>query len=84
MCEDPIEDAEAHLVVDPADDDRGHDALAAAIEVVGGTVEERLEYGALRVRLPERRVADLCSLAGIDSVQTADVVSDTGDAGEDI
>ncbi len=84
MCQDPIETAEAHLVLDPADDDRSHDALVAAIEVVSGTVEEQLEYGAIRVQLPERRVADLCSLAGIESVQTADVVSYTGDAGEDI
>ena len=84
MCEDPIEDTTAHLVVDPADDDRSHDALAAAIEAVGGTVEEQLKYGTVRVRLPESRVGDLCSLAGISSVQTAGVIGHTGDAGEDI
>jgi len=84
MCEDPIEDAVATLVVDPADDRRSDEALAAAIRVAGGTVDERLSYGSVRVEIPEPRVADLCSLSGIDSVETADVVGIAGDAGEDI
>jgi hypothetical protein len=84
MCEDPIAEETTVLVVEPADDDRSHDALAAAIEVVGGTVEERLQYGDMRVRIPEQRVADLCSLSGIASVETADVLGFAGDAGEDI
>lgn len=84
MCEDPIESEETALVVESADDDRSHAALAAAIEVAGGTVEERLPYGTVRVRIPEERVADLCSLSGIASVETADMVGFAGDAGEDI
>jgi hypothetical protein len=84
MCEDPIESETAQLVVEPADDDRSDDALVAAIGVVGGTVAERLPYGSLRVCIPEERVADLCSLSGFDSVETADVVGFAGDAGEDV
>ena len=84
MCVNPIENEEAVLVVEPADDGRTPGPLVAAIGVVGGTVEARLAYGAMRVRIPEERVADLCSLAGIASVETADVVGIAGDAGEDV
>jgi len=84
MCEDPIEGQEAVLVVEPADDQRTPETLTAAIRVVGGTVEASLSDGAMQVRIPEERVADLCSLAGIASVETAGVVGIAGDAGEDV
>jgi hypothetical protein len=84
MCEDPIEGKVTTLVVEPADDDRSDDALAAAIRVAGGTIEERMPYGGVRVSIPEPRVTDLCSLSGLDSVETAGVVGLAGDAGEDI
>jgi hypothetical protein len=83
MCEDPIKGTEATLVVEPATDGRSLEALDAAIGVVGGTVETELAYGSLRVTLPEERVADLCSLAGFESVETVDVLGMAGDAGED-
>lgn len=84
MCDDPLEGQVTTLVVEPADDDRRVDDLAAAIRVAGGTVDQQMPYGALRVEIPERRVADLCSLSGIASVETADVIGLAGDAGEDI
>lgn len=84
MCDDPFEGQETVLVVEPADDERTIEHLEAAIGVAGGTVDARLSYGALRVRIPEERVADLCSLAGIAAVETADVIGIGGDAGEDL
>lgn len=84
MCERPAEGETARLVVDPTDDGRSTEALVAAIGVVGGTVEAKLSYGVLRVDIPETRVTELCSLSGIERVETADVVGMAGDAGEDL
>ncbi|PSQ58582.1 MAG: hypothetical protein BRD23_06475 [Halobacteriales archaeon SW_9_67_25] len=65
-------------------DDRHADALAGDIAAIG-TVEERLRFGGLRVTVPQARVEDVCTLDGIEAVETASTVAiDAGDAGEDV
>jgi hypothetical protein len=83
MRDDPREDAETTLVV-RVGESASVASLSKAIGVAGGTVEEELPYGALRVTIPQERIADLCSLDGIDSIETDDVVGIGGDAGEDL
>jgi len=82
MCEDPLEDTEATLIVEVGD--RPQDALAAALEDAGGTVEETLQFDSLRVSAPETAVADICAVSGIASVTTDNTVGISGDAGEDL
>lgn len=76
MCRDPFSDAVATLVVVP--DSEGVDEIEAAIERAGGSIEAHLEFDALRVRIPETQVKALCSIADIDRVETAAVVSQPG------
>lgn len=83
MRDDPREDAEATLVV-RTEESASVAPLSKAIGVVGGIVEEELPHGALRVTIPQERIAELCSLDGIDSIETDNVVSTGGDAGEDL
>ena len=83
MRENPVEGEAVTLVVRAESPDRT-ETLEPAIGVVGGTVEAELPYGALRVAIPQERIGDLCTLEGIETIETADVVGLTGDAGEDI
>jgi hypothetical protein len=82
MCEDPLEDTEATLIVEIGD--RQQADLAAAIEAAGGTVEATLQFDSLRVTAPETAVADICAVTGIASVTTDNAVGIGGDAGEDL
>lgn len=45
------------------------DAVAAAIEDIGGTVRKRLPYETIRVSIPERSLTALCRLDGVESVE---------------
>jgi len=82
MCEDPLEDTEATLIVEIGD--RPQDDLVAAVEDAGGTVETVLAFDSVRVTAPETAVADICSVSGIASVTTDNTVGIGGDAGEDV
>lgn len=82
MCREPLPETEAVLVLEP-EPDYPIESLEQAITTVGGTVECHLQHGAIRVSLPEERVTDLCSLDGIDAVETDAVVGIGGDSGED-
>jgi len=83
MHDDPNEDAEVVLILQ-TEESANVASLSKAIGVVGGTVEEELPYGALRVAIAQERIADLCSLDGIDAIETDNVLAIGGDAGEDI
>ena len=60
------------------------EALAERIESAGGTVAERLQFGALRVETTEEHVARFCDLDGVESIETEHAVGIGGDAGEDV
>jgi hypothetical protein len=81
--DDPTADETVTLRVTAADAD---DAADLADRIRGfGTVEQRLRFGGLRVTLPQERVADLCSLDGIESIETANTFTiDPDGAGEDV
>lgn len=78
LREDPTEGETVALAVTAADD-ADTDALVEALTEAGGTVEERLRFGTLRVTVPEPRVADVCALDGIASVETANTLGITGE-----
>ena len=93
MREDPLEGEEVTLVVRVTVDDPGggvgevtEEAIEAAvsdIERAGGTAEDHLRFGALRVRIRQERLDDLCSVPGLASVETDNTIGLGGDAGED-
>lgn len=60
------------------------DAVEATITDLGGSVEEKLQYSTYVVELPETKVGKLQNTSGIRSIETASVLSQRGDAGEDV
>ncbi|MDS0282596.1 hypothetical protein [Haloarcula onubensis] len=74
--EDPIEGASVALALTTADD-ADPDAVAGAAEAVGGTVERRLQFDDLVVSVPHERVADVCTIEGLDAVETTDAIAIT-------
>jgi hypothetical protein len=78
LRENPTEGETVALAVTAADD-ADTDALVEALTEAGGTVEERLRFGTLRVTVPEPRVAAVCALDGIASVETANTLGITGE-----
>ena len=85
MRDDPIDGEPVALIVTAeSDDEAAVDDLAERIESLGGTVADRLQFGALRVETTEERVARFCDLAGVESIETEHTVGIGGDAGEDV
>lgn len=85
MREDPIGGEEVVLVVTvESDGEKQLSAVEERIESVGGTVTERLQFGAFRVEITQERIEDLCALSGIESIETEHTVGMGGDAGEDL
>jgi hypothetical protein len=81
--EDPIEGAEVTLRV-TAVDESSADALADRLSESGiGVVDDRLRFGALRITVAQRRVDDVCSLDGVETVETANTLSIDIDADAD-
>ncbi|WP_135303465.1 hypothetical protein [Haloarcula amylovorans] len=78
--EDPIEGEPVALSL-VTDDSADVDAVAAAAEDAGATVERRLQFDDLAVSVPQDRVADICQLDGLTMVETTDVITiATGEA----
>jgi len=83
MREDPTEGEEVALRVTAADD-TDPEALADRLDGVGA-VEDRLRFGALRVTVLQSRLDALCSVEGVEAVETAATMGvEPGDAGEDV
>lgn len=74
MCEDPMPDETASLVVEPEDGGARRSAIESTLEDVGGSLEEELRFGSFLVTLPEERVGTLCSMDGLARVETADTL----------
>jgi diphthamide synthase (EF-2-diphthine--ammonia ligase) len=83
MREDPIDGEAVELIV-TAIDDRHRTDLETKIADIGGSVVDRLQFGALRVELTQERIEDLCAFDGIESIETEHTVGMGGDAGEDV
>jgi diphthamide synthase (EF-2-diphthine--ammonia ligase) len=83
MREEPIDGEEVELIVTAVDDEQ-RTSLEAEIERVGGSVVDRLQFGALRVELVQERIDDLCTCSGIESIETRNAIGMGGDAGEDV
>ncbi|MUV90224.1 hypothetical protein GJ629_10255 [Halapricum sp. CBA1109] len=82
--EDPIEGETVTLLVE-AEDDADTDALASALVEAGGEVRDRRRFGTVVVTVDHDAVADVCSLAGIDVVETDKATTiDPDGAGEDV
>lgn len=82
MRDDPIDDERVVLVVTAGETTVAD--LEKRLESTGGTVTDRLQFGALRVETTEENVAQLCGLDGIDAIETEHTVGVGGDAGEDL
>lgn len=83
MRENPAEGEEVVLVVSVESGEVSEDD-EARIESAGGTVTDRLQFGAVRVEIPQERIEALCEVPGIESIETEHAVGIGGDAGEDI
>ncbi|MBX0295911.1 hypothetical protein EGH23_13600 [Halomicroarcula sp. F27] len=78
--EDPIEGEPVTLSL-ATDDDADLEAVEAAVEDAGATVERRLQFDDLAVSVPQERVADVCQVDGLTTVETTDVITiATGEA----
>ncbi|WP_276273436.1 hypothetical protein [Haloarcula litorea] len=73
---DPIEGEPVALALTTADD-ADPDAVAAAVEGAGGTVERRLQFDDLAVSVPQERVDDVCGVDGLAAVETTDAIAIT-------
>jgi len=74
--EDPIEGESVALALTTADD-ADPDAVAAAAEAAGATVERRLQFDDLAVSIAQDRVAAVCAIDGLDAVETTDAIAIT-------
>ena len=74
--EDPIEGESVALALTTADA-TDPDAVAAAVENAGGTVQRRLQFDDLAVSVPHERVDDICAIDGLDAVETTDAIAIT-------
>ena len=80
LQEDPIEGESVALALTTADD-ADPDAVAAAAEAAGATVERRLQFDDLAVSVPHERLPDICALDGLDAVETTNAIAiSTGEA----
>lgn len=80
---DPAEGETVTLRVTASDDAAAEQIAVRVAEF--GTVEQRLRFAGLLVTVPQRRVDDLCSLDGIDAIETEHALSlDADGAGEDV
>ncbi|MFC6756715.1 MULTISPECIES: hypothetical protein [Haloarcula] len=73
---EPIEGESVALALTTADD-TDPDAVAAAAEAAGATVERRLQFDDLSVSVPQEGVADVCAIDGVDAVETTDTIAIT-------
>jgi hypothetical protein len=74
--DDPIEGEPVGLALTTADD-ADPDAVAAAAEESGATVERRLQFDDLAVSVPHEQVAAVCDIDGLAAVETTDAIAIT-------
>lgn len=70
--DDPDADETVSLVVEPAGEDV--EPLERAVADLGGTVERRLQFGSLMVRVRESAVSHLCERDDITRIETANTL----------
>ncbi|WP_458205160.1 hypothetical protein [Haladaptatus sp. NG-SE-30] len=79
----PEPDESVALLLRLADADT--EQVRARVESLDGEVDAELEFETLRVVVPEKSVAELCELDGLDAIETAATLDvGAGDAGEDV
>lgn len=81
--DDPVEGETVTLLLETTVEGDVDDLAAAVSEL--GTVEAELAFETLAVSVPHERVADVCDLPGIATVETANTLGiDPDGAGEDV
>ncbi|MBX0322505.1 hypothetical protein EGH21_05630 [Halomicroarcula sp. F13] len=73
---DPIEGESVALALETTDD-ADPEAVAAAVEDAGGTVERYLQFDDLAVSVPHDRVDAVCAIDGLAAVETTDAIAIT-------
>jgi hypothetical protein len=94
MREDPTdgEDVTVIVRVEAKGPDGGvgevtDDAIEATIdeiESLGGTVEDELRFGTLRVKVTQAQIDDLCTVSTLASIETDNTIGLEGDSGEEV
>lgn len=87
IIDDPVDGATVQLLVEVADDEGSDlvETVATAIEAADGTVEDRRRFGTLLVSVDQSDVAAVCSVDGIEVVETTNAATiDPDGAGEDV
>jgi fructose-specific phosphotransferase system component IIB len=94
MREDPTdgEDVTVIVRVEAQGPDGGvgevtDDAIEATIdeiEALGGTVEDELRFGTLRVKVTQAQIDDLCTVSTLASIETDNTIGLEGDSGEEV
>jgi len=86
MRENPLEGESVTVVVHVEDEltQEDTDAVETEIERVGGTIEDRLPFDGLCVQVAQEQLDDLCSVSGLKSIETDNVLGIRGDPSEDM
>lgn len=64
--------------------DEAIEATIEEIEAIGGTVEDELRFGTLRLRVTQEQIDDLCGVSTLASIETDNTIGFDGDSGEDV
>ena len=62
--------------------DEAIEGVVEEIDHAGATVEDRLRFGTLRVRVTQERIDDLCTIPDLASIETDNVLGLGGDGDE--
>ena len=82
--DDPVDGESVTLLLE-TDETTDVDSLADAVTDRGVTVERELPFETLAVRVPHERVADVCDLDGVATVETDQTLETAADGvGEDV
>lgn len=54
------------------------------IEAIGGTIEEELRFGTLRVQVTQEQIDDCCDVSTLASIETDNTIGFGGDSGEEV
>jgi len=81
--DDPVPGETVTLLLETTDSEDVEAVAETASDL--GTVRGERPFGTVEVTVPHERVADVCTLSGVATVETTDTLTvDAGGAGEDV
>ena len=79
MGQDPVEGETVELVLTVDTGEATPEGVGDRIEAVGGKVVAELPFDSLHVSVAQEDVGDVCEVAGLERVETANTISLGGD-----